>query len=162
MAIVLLTQSIFIFFHLIFHLIHFHLFHLIHFHLIHLFHLIHFSFNIFQVDGVYMVMGESNQLREQATTFSSYIGVDCLKLVDEQCSCHGIVAENMNDMKVSFGFFTFIWIYSINFLGICHASETEVSRVVEKRRKGIEIWSRIDRTGGSGASKLSRCFDSSL
>ncbi len=52
------------------------------------------------MDAVYLVVVNSASLRSQREAMEIYVPSEFLRVVDEQCSCHEIIAENMNELKV--------------------------------------------------------------
>ena len=49
---------------------------------------------------VYLLAGNSEVLKDQRRQFERAVHVDAIRIVDEQCSCHEVVASSMSELKV--------------------------------------------------------------
>ncbi len=57
---------------------------------------------LFQVDGIYLVVVNSGNLKSMRASLQRNIDDSYLELVDEQCSCHEIIAHDMLQLKVEY------------------------------------------------------------
>ena len=59
------------------------------------------SLQYMQVDAVYLVVVNSKTLSSQREALRRHISDEYIHIVDDQCSCHEIIAQDMNELKAT-------------------------------------------------------------